>query len=392
VSGVDFGLSDEQILLQRSAREVLAAECPAALVRAMADADADGFPRTLYARLASLGWFAVLVPEAFGGSGGTMLDAALLCEEAGRAALPGPLLSTAVLAPLALARSGSRSQKQRWLPRLAAGEVIGSVAVVERAERYDPGGIAARARRTTGGYRLTGTKMFVPDAATADFLIVAARVGEKTPGRAPAARRDPAAGVSLFVVERGTPGLAIRPLPTVDPTRRVFEVNLGDVVVPHTALLGREGAAWPLVARLLDAGAIGTAADCLGGAARVLDMSVEYARVREQFGRPIGSFQAVKHMAAEMVSEIEPARALVWYAAYAFDSRPAEASRAASVAKARLGDVYLRAANRAVQIHGGIGFTWEHDIHWWFKRATWNQAAYGDALLHTARIADLDGL
>jgi alkylation response protein AidB-like acyl-CoA dehydrogenase len=234
--------------------------------------------------------------------------------------------------------------------------------------------------------------MFVSDAATADLLIVAARVADKTPGRASATRRDPAAGVSLFLVERCTPGLAIGPLPTVDPTRRVFEVNLRDVVVPHTALLGREGAAWPLVARLLDAGAIATAADCLGGAERVLDMSVEYARVREQFGRPIGSFQAVKHMAAEMVSEIEPARALVWYAAYAFDSRPAETSRAASVAKARLGEVYLRAANRAVQIHGGIGFTWEHDIHWWFKRATWNQAAYGDTLVHTTRIVDLDGL
>ncbi len=387
---MDFGLSDEQELLQRSARDLLAAECPPTLVREMAAANADGFPRTLYRKLAALGWFAILIPDTFGGSGGTMLDAALLCEEAGRVALPGPFLSTAVLVPLAVARAGSRTQKQRWLPRLATGEVIGTVALLEAAERYDAAGIAARARRTGAGYRLTGIKMFVSDAHAADVLIVAARMERGTAGRGRADRGDPAGGISLFLVERDVRGLAMRPLVTIDPTHRLFEVTLRDVEVPRAALLGREGEGWPLVARLLDAGAIATAADCLGGAERLLEMSVAYATVREQFGRPIGSFQAVKHMAAEMVSEIEPARALVWYAAYAFDRRRGEASRAASMTKARLGDVYLRAANRAVQIHGGIGFTWEHDIHWWFKRATWNQAAFGDTLVHCARIADLD--
>jgi alkylation response protein AidB-like acyl-CoA dehydrogenase len=426
---MDFGLSEEQELLQRSARELLAAECPPAVVRAAtqsaseptADSTAgsdsavhpasrsttNGFPRDLYRKLADLGWFAVLVPETFGGSGGSMLDAALLCEEAGRAALPGPFLATAVLAPIALARGGSVTQRRTWLPRLASGDAVGTVAIVERGDRYDAEGIGARARPARTGYRLSGTKMFVPDAHVADFVVVAARLGARNAraAKTPSAKRrghpararngcpapdDDGADVSLFLVERGTPGMRIRPLETIDRTRRVSEVVLDDVAVPADALVGPPGAAWPLVRLLLDAGAVALAADSLGGAERVLEMSVEYARVREQFGRPIGSFQAIKHLAAEMVSEIEPARSLVWYAAHAFDTRPRERSRAASIAKARLTDVYARTAVRALQIHGGIGFTWEHDIHWWLKRAKWNEAAFGDGMFHRAQVASID--
>jgi alkylation response protein AidB-like acyl-CoA dehydrogenase len=393
---MNFGLSNEQELLQRSARELLAKECPPAMVRDAAAAPAtDAYPRALYKKLAALGWFAVFVPETHGGSGGSMLDAALLCEEAGRAALPGPFLSIAVLAPLALARGGSAAQKKAWLERLTTGDAIGAVAIVEADERYGPDGIGARVQRVRDGYRLSGTKLFVLDAEVADFIVVAARHASGPTGTRPRRANGGAGaakGVSLFLVERGTPGLAVRPLESIDATRRFGEVILRDVVVPRTALVGREGEGWPLVARLLDAGAIAVAADCLGGAERVLEMSVEYAKIREQFGRPIGSFQAVKHMAAEMVGEIEPARSLVWYAAHAYDARPREAARAASAAKARLGEVFVRAANRAVQIHGGVGFTWEHDLHWWFTRATWNQAAFGDTLHHLDRLARIDAI
>jgi len=416
---MDFGLSEEQELVQRSARELLAAECPPAVVRAATQAVSDSisdsasaansFPHGLYRKLADLGWFAILVPETFGGSGGSMLDAALLCEEAGRAALPGPFLATAVLAPIALARGGSAAQKRTWLPRLATGDAVGTVAIAEKTDRYDPEGIGARARPARDGYRLSGTKMFVPDAHVADFVVVAARLGTPTATAGKSLRagrrghpvrdghpgdgrpaRDHAAGVSLFLVERDTPGVTVRPLETIDRTRKVCEIVLDDVAVPASALVGRPGGAWPLVRQLLDAGAVGIAADSLGGAERVLEMSVEYARVREQFGRPIGSFQAIKHLVAEMVSEIEPARSLVWYAAHAFDARPRERSRAASIAKARLADVYARTAVRALQIHGGIGFTWEHDIHWWLKRAKWNEAAFGDGMFHRAQIACID--
>ena len=382
---MDFGLSDGQRLLQHSARDFFATECPPALVRDAAN-DPHAFPRVLYQKLARLGWLAVLVPEAFGGTGGTMLDAALLFEEAGRAALPGPLLAAALLAPLAVRHAGSRSQKATWLPRLATGEILATVAVLEEHERYDAAGIRTRARRVQGGYELSGVKMFVPDASAANTLIVAASLASRTSSR----RSGPATRVSLFLVDRDTPGVSIRPLDTIDRTRRMYEVRLHRATVPSRNRLGAEGTGWPVIERLLDAGAIALAADSLGGAERALEMSVAYAREREQFGRPIGSFQAIKHMAAEMVSEIEPARSLVWYAAYAFDAQPGHAARAASLAKARLGDVYSRTTNRAVQIHGGIGFTWEHDLHWWFKRAKWNEVAFGDPTYHRERLAALD--
>jgi alkylation response protein AidB-like acyl-CoA dehydrogenase len=170
----------------------------------------------------------------------------------------------------------------------------------------------------------------------------------------------------------------------------VGEVAFRDVRVERAALLGRPGRGWPLLARLLDLGAVGIAADSLGGAERALEMAVEYSKVREQFGRKIGSFQALKHMAAEMVADIEPARSLVWYAAWAFDHRPRESARAAAMAKARLGEVYSTVVNRAVQMHGGIGFTWEHDLHLWFKRARWNEVAFGDPTFQRERLAAID--
>src|SRR5213078_930947 len=198
-------------------------------------------------------------------------------------------------------------------------------------------------RRTRDGWRLGGTKLFVMGVPGAELLLVAARTGRNA--------------VSLFLVETSAPGVRVRPAETIDLTRRVGEVHLRDVAVERSALLGREGAGWALLARLLDLGAVGIAADSLGGAARALEMAVEYAKVREQFGRKIGSFQAIKHMAAEMAAEVEPTRSLVWYAAYGFDHRLREAPRAAAIAKARLGEVYCRTVERSLQIHGGIGFT-----------------------------------
>jgi alkylation response protein AidB-like acyl-CoA dehydrogenase len=220
--------------------------------------------------------------------------------------------------------------------------------------------------------------MFVTDAHVADVILAAFR----TAGRG----ED---GITLFLVPRDAPGVTIRPLHSIDLTRRPTEVRFEDVELPASAVLGAEHKGWKTLARLLDAAAVALAADSLGGAERALEMAVEYAKVREQFGRPIGSFQAVKHMAAEMVSEIEPARSLVWYAAYAYDNVPREASRAAAMAKAGLSEVYSRTTNRSVQIHGGIGFTWEHDLHFWFKRAKWNEFAFGDPPYHRERLAQL---
>jgi len=376
---MDFGLSEEQEMLQRSAREFLAQECPPTFVRELFK-DRDGFSRELHRKMAEQGWTGLLIPGAYGGLGLGMLDMALLLEEMGRAVVPGPFMFSSVLATLALMQGGSTAQKKTWLPRLASGEAVGTLAFLEADDRLDAAGITLKAKKSRDGYTLSGTKMFVPFAAVADVLLVAAR----TRGRG----ED---GVNLLVVERETPGLTIKPLEIFDLTRRVYEVECKDVTVPQAAVVGSEGQGWKILARLIDAACIALAADSLGGAQRALEMAVEYTKMRTQFNRPIASFQALKHMAAEMASEIEPARALVWYAAHAFDTRPREAPRAAALAKARLSEVYARTTNRAVQMHGGIGFTWEHDMHFWFKRAKWNEFAFGDATYHRERLAQLEG-
>jgi len=376
---MDFGLSEEQELLQQSARDFLARECPPTLVREMIRSD-DGFSRSLHEKMAGMGWTGLIVPEKFGGLGLHMLDLAVLAEEMGRVVLPGPFFSASVLAALTLVHSSVNALKQEWLPRIAAGQAIGTLAFLEASDRLDAEGITARCAKTRNGYRLRGTKMFVTDAHVADFLIAACR-----------SRGAGEAGVCLFLLPRDTPGVSVLPLHSIDQTRRPCEVVFRNVEVPASALLAEETKGWKVLRRVIDGACVVLAADCIGGAQRALEMAVEYAKVREQFGRPIGSFQAIKHIAAEMVSEIEPARALVWYAAYAYDDEPRAAARAAAMAKARLSDVYSRATNRAVQIHGGIGFTWEHDMHLWFKRAKWNETAFGDATLHRERLAQLAG-
>jgi len=378
---MDFGLSPEQELLQQSARDFLARECPTAFVREVMRPDGDGHPRGFHAKLAALGWTGLIIPEAHGGLGLGLLDLAVLAEEMGRAVMPGPFFSSSVLATLALiqgeSQEASRLQEQ-WLPRLADGSAVGTLALLEESDRLDAEGVTATCMETADGLRIDGRKLFVGDAQVADFLIVAAR-----------SHGSGADGICLVVVPRGTEGLTITPLESIDQTRRPCVVELDGVEVPRSARLADADRGWAIVQRVQDVACVILAADSLGGAQRALELAVDYAKVRQQFGKPIGSFQAVKHLAAEMVSEIEPARSLVWYAAYAGDGDRAEASRAASLAKARLSDVYSRVANRAVQIHGGIGFTWEHDMHLWFKRAKANELAFGDATVHRERLAQL---
>src|SRR5262245_23138383 len=236
---IDFGLSEEQEALQRSAHDFLARECPPALVRETARTD-DGVPRDLYRKMAELGWMGLIVPEKKGGLGLGALDLALVLEELGRVAAPGPFLATQLVIA-ALVRAGTAAQRGAWLPRLLAGEAFGSLAHLEETDRHEPGGIQARAKKTRDGYVLPGTKLFVPEAQAADVFLVAART------KAGSA----ATGVSLFLVERGARGLRVKPQQHVDVTRRFGEVVLKDVAVPRAALLGTEGQGWPVLARLL---------------------------------------------------------------------------------------------------------------------------------------------
>jgi alkylation response protein AidB-like acyl-CoA dehydrogenase len=376
---IDFGLSEDQEALQRSARDFLARECPPALVRETAKSD-DGVPRELYRRMAELGWMGLIVPERSGGLGLGAIDLVLVLEELGRAAAPGPFLATQLLVA-GLLHGGTTAQRKTWLPRILAGEAFGTIAHLEESDRHEPRGIQAKARKTRDGYVLSGTKLFVPEAAAANVILVAAR---SNAGMG-------ASGVSLFLVERGARGVRVTSQRHVDLTRRFGEVALKDVAVPKSALVGVPGQGWPVLARLLDLAAIGIAADSLGGAQRTIEMAIDYSKVREQFGRKIGSFQAMKHIAAEMVADVEPTRSLVWYAAYAWDRRPRAAARAAAMAKAILGDVYSRTARRSVEMHGGIGFTWEFDLQLWFKRAHTNEVVFGDPAFHRERVAQLDG-
>jgi len=365
---MDFGLSEEQQQLKESARAFLSGECPTAFVRKIMATD-DGYPRELYAQIAKLGWSGLVVPEKFGGAGLGMLDMAMILEEGGYAAMPGPFLFSSVLAASALKLGGSEQLNSKWLTALAEGKAIGTVAVVERAGSIDPVDIDAIAAKDRAGWRLDGTKMFVPYANVADFIVVAAK--------------DSARQISLFVVDAKAPGVTIRSLKNLDLTRRVSSVEL------KGAPAERLGGGTDLFAKLIDVAAVAVAADSLGGIERSLEMAVEYSKVREQFGKPIGSFQALKHAAAEIVADLEPARAMLWYAAYAQDIGAPDASRTAAMAKARLCDVYSRGSDRAVLMHGGIGFTWEHDMHLWFKRARFNESCFGSPAYHRERIAAL---
>jgi len=365
---MDFGLSEEQQQLKESARAFLSGECPTTFVRKTMATD-DGYPRELYDHIAKLGWTGLIVPEKFGGAGLGMLDMAVILEEGGYAAMPGPSLFSSVLAASALKLSGSEQLKAKWLTPLAEGKAIGTVAIVESAGSIDQRDINATATKGGAGFHLTGAKMFVPYANVADFVVVAAK--------------NNAREISLFVADAKAPGVTIRSLKNLDLTRRVSNVELKGA--PAEQLGGGDD----LFAKLIDVAAIAVAADSLGGTERALEMAVDYSKVREQFGKPIGSFQALKHAAAEIVADVEPARAMLWYAAYAQDTGAADAERVASMAKARLCDIYSRGTDRAVLMHGGIGFTWEHDMHLWFKRARFNESYFGSPSFHRERVAVL---
>ena len=365
---MDFGFSEEQELLRRSARDFLQKECPMTLVRQMM-ADEKGHSAALWKEMAQLGWLGLILPEQYGGAGLDFVDLTVVLEEMGRVVLPGPFLSSAVYASIALLEAGTDAQKERYLPAIAEGRLVATVALLEPSGRWDADGIETTATADGSGYRLDGTKLFVPDGHVAELLIVAARK--------PGSSREE--GVSLFCVDASASGLRTTPLRTMDQTRKLAEVVLTDVRVPADALLGSEGTAWKTIQRLADRGKVALCAESCGGAQRVLDMSVEYAKVREQFGKPIGSFQAIQHKCANMMVQVESSKSATYYAAWAVANDVAEAPLAAAMAKAYCSDAYRIVAGDGIQIHGGIGFTWEHDMHIYFKRAKSSEVTFGDA-------------
>src|SRR5213593_1427282 len=322
-----------------------------AAVRLLWD-DPRGESEATWKEMAQLGWLGLSLPEAYGGSALGMVESAILLEEMGRAACPGPYFPT-VLAARAIEGAGSDARA--------------TIAFLDADLDWRPDAIQTRAETTAGGWALSGRKQFVPWAHVASVLLVPA----KTPD-----------GLTLFLVDPGAAGLTLEPAQMMDPATRLASVTLEGTPVTGAGVLGKPGQAGPLLKALLSRGAVGAAAEMLGAARRCLDMAVGYAKVREQFGQPIGSFQAIRHKCAEMLLEVENSHSATYYAAWALDAAAEDQALAASVAKAYVGDAARKVCGESIQVHGGIGFTWEYDLHLYFKRAKALEPMYGDADHH----------
>ncbi|HYB97855.1 MAG TPA: acyl-CoA dehydrogenase [Candidatus Limnocylindrales bacterium] len=368
---MDFGFSQEQEQLRAAAREYLRTELPASFARAMLE-DAAGFTEEAWKGLSELGWLGLTAPERFGGSGLGLLDLVLVLEEAGAVALPGPFVSTVSLSLPAILATADEDQLGALVPEIATGVRRVACAIAERSGLWDAAGIAATARRDEGGYVLDGCKLFVPDAGVADTIVLVARLDD---------------GLGFFALPATLPGLAVRPMQTVDLTRRLGAVTLESVRVESDCLLGRRAHGASVLDRIIDTAKVGLAAEMTGAAERALTMTVEYAAVREQFGRAIATFQAIQHRCADMKVDVENAKSLTYFAAWAIDSGDPGAALAAAMAKAFASDACPRVVADAVQLHGGIGFTWEHDLHIYFKRVKADELTYGDATANREQVA-----
>ena len=353
---MDFGLSEEQELLQETVRTFARGECPEPRLRAIYDSE-KAYDPALWQGLVELGVSGLIAPETYGGAGLDLLEAALVAEVLGGSALPAPYLGH-TLASLALRLGGTTAQQARWLPELASGRALGTVALGEGDHGWLPEGW--RTELTDAG--LTGCKDWVPFAEYADLLIVGI------------------AGGGLALVEGGT--AAIEAVDSVDRTRPVHRATWNRATAEPLGLAA---------SRLCEAGSVLLAADAFGAASKLIEMTRDYVQTREQFGQPLARFQAVKHQLADMLTETEPTRALWWFAAHAFDHRPAEAPLAAAQAKAHGTDVAMEVARAAFELHGGIGFTWECDVQFWFKRALFDRTFLGTPDFHLDRSAQLQG-
>jgi alkylation response protein AidB-like acyl-CoA dehydrogenase len=378
---MDIGFNEEQELLRDTARKFLDSACTTKFVRERMET-AEAVTPAFWAQLAEQGWLGINFAEEDGGSGLGLTDLVVLMEEMGRAVMPGPYLATVLLGGGAIREAGSAAQRREYLPRIADGSLKAALAATEPNARWDASGVTLAARPERGGFTLSGTKLFVSDAHLAGIIVVAARTRDGS---------TMADGISLFAVPGGAAGLGVTLMPSIDETRKLCEVRFDNVAVAQEALLGELHQGWPALARVYDAAAVALAAEMCGGAQRVLEMTVEYAKLRETFGKPIGSYQGVKHKCADMLVEVENAKSLTYYAAWAVDEQQADAPLAVSMAKAYASDASRKVANAGIQLHGGIGMTWEHDLHLYMKRAKASEVAFGDATWHRERVASLIG-
>jgi alkylation response protein AidB-like acyl-CoA dehydrogenase len=371
---VNFAFSDEQEELRNVVKQFLDNKSSETAVREQMETEA-GFDADVWKQMGEqMGLQGLIIPEEYGGSGFSYVELIVVLEEMGRSLLCAPYFSTVVLAANTLIHSGDDAAKSELLPGIAAGETIATLAFTEENGRWDEEGVTTTATADGDGFKLNGTKMFVLDGHTADLILVAARTG---------------AGVSLFHVSGDAAGLTRTPLSTMDQTRKQAKLEFADT--PAT-LIGTDGGGWDVLSTVLDLAAVGLAAEQVGGAQMCLDMSVEYAKVRVQFGRPIGSFQAIKHKCADMLLEVESGKSAAYYAGWCAAEMNDELPSVACLAKAYCSEAYFHAAAENIQIHGGIGFTWEHPAHLYFKRAKSSELLFGDPTYHRELLAQRIGL
>lgn len=375
---MDFGFSEEQDMLRQVAQDFLTENCPTTFVRQMME-DNKGYSPDLWNKMAELGWLGLAFPEEYGGQGYSFIDLTVILEEMGAALLPSPFLSSVILAGQAILTGGSEEQKKAYLPKIADGSMIATLALTEPSGRFDAEGVSdVKATPTDDGFEISGTKLFITDAHISDVMVVAARTKDSG---------DKSFGVTLFLVDSNTAGVTTNLLKTMDETRKQCEVVFDSVKVSRDRVLGQVDMGWPVLSKVLHVGCAALCAEMVGGAQRVLDISVDYAKERVQFGRPIGSFQAIKHKCSEMMLQVESAKSAAYYAAWSIDEDVPDAPLAISMAKAYCSDAYRYTAGEGIQVHGGIGFTWEHDMHLYFKRAKFSEFTFGDATYHRELVA-----
>ncbi len=370
-------LTEEQEMLRKAARDFLTDKCPKSFVKQMEESEA-GFSRELWEQMAELGWMGLAFPEKYGGGDMGFLDLAVLLEEMGRACLPGPFFSTVVLGGLPILNLGSEEQKQEYLPKIIRGKKIFTLAISEPGyHNCGASSMKVQAARHNGSYIISGTKLFVADAHIADYLLCVARTKSQNE-------------VAVFLVDARNPGMKYTVLETIAGDK-LCEVILDEVTVPETSILGQLNQDWPAVQKIIQYAAVGKCCEMVGNIQRVLEMTVDYAKERKQFGRPIGSFQAIQHYCADMATDVDSARFSTYQAAWML-SEGLPCVKEVAVAKTWIGEASQRIFALAHQIHGAIGATAEHDLHYYTRRAKAAELAFGDANLYREVVASEMGL
>ena len=377
---MDLGLSEEQEMLKTSARDFLQKECPKKLVKQLDESD-EGYSPELWQRIAGLGWLGLMSPDEYGGSGGSFLDLVVLLEEMGYNILPGPFFSTVVLGGPTILAAGNKEQKRELLPGIASGEIILTLALTEPSVGYDASSVKTTAVAHNGEYVINGTKLFVPDANVADLLLCVARTKEA---------ENPEDGITIFLVDAKSPGIECTLLKTLARDKQC-EVLFNNASVPKDNILGELHRGWPVVQDVLQKATVAKCAEMVGGAQAALDMAVAYAKERIQFNRPIGSFQAIQHYCANMVSDVDGSRFVTYKAAWKV-SEGLPAVMDVAVAKAWTSEAYRRVTLLAHQIFGAIGFTMDHDMHLYYRRAKASEMMFGDSAFQRAIVSRELGL